>query len=96
MSAANPATQNYPSNTLKKLPPLILHPFNEQIAPSSLLESSRAALMLSGMPSLPAWRIKEIMEQTARELGPPGKDNDFGAGLIDAFAAVSMARQRKP
>src|SRR4029079_17245521 len=31
------------------LPPLILHPFNEQIAPSSLLESSRAALMLSGL-----------------------------------------------
>jgi serine protease AprX len=55
-----------------------------------------AALMLSAMPSLPAWRIKEIMEQTARELGPPGKDNDFGAGLIDAFAAVSIARQRKP
>lgn len=31
------------------LPPLILHPFNEQIAPSSLLESSKAALMLSGL-----------------------------------------------
>src|SRR3954454_9901564 len=31
------------------LRPLILHPFNEQIAPSSLLESSKAALMLSGL-----------------------------------------------
>jgi len=31
------------------LPPLILHPFNEQIAPASLLESSKAALMLSGL-----------------------------------------------
>jgi hypothetical protein len=31
------------------LPPLILHPFNERIAPSTLLESSRAALMLSGL-----------------------------------------------
>ena len=31
------------------LPPLILHPFNENIAPSSLLESSKAALMLSGV-----------------------------------------------
>ena len=31
------------------LPPLILHPFNERIAPSTLLESSKAALMLSGV-----------------------------------------------
>jgi hypothetical protein len=32
-----------------ELPPLILHPFNERIAPGALLESSKAALMLSGM-----------------------------------------------
>ena len=51
-----------------------------------------AALMLSANPKLPAWRVKEILEQTAKELGPPGKDNDFGAGLIDAFAAVSAAK----
>ena len=31
------------------LPPLILHPFNEHVSPSSLLENSRAALMLSGL-----------------------------------------------
>lgn len=31
------------------LPPLILHPFNEHIAPSTLLENSRAALLLSGL-----------------------------------------------
>ena len=31
------------------LPPLILHPFNERVAPSTLLESSKAALMLSGL-----------------------------------------------
>ncbi len=35
--------------TVWDLPPLILHPFNERIAPSTLLESSRAALMLSGL-----------------------------------------------
>ena len=34
------------------LPPLILHPFNERVPPSTLLENSKAALMLSGlMPS---------------------------------------------
>ena len=32
-----------------ELPPLILHPFNERVPPATLLESSKAALMLSGM-----------------------------------------------
>jgi hypothetical protein len=32
-----------------ELPPLILHPFNERVPPSDLLESSKAALMLSGL-----------------------------------------------
>ncbi len=31
------------------LPPLILHPFNERVPPATLLENSRAALMLSGL-----------------------------------------------
>jgi hypothetical protein len=35
--------------TVWDLPPLILHPFNERVAPSTLLESSKAALMLSGL-----------------------------------------------
>jgi|SRR5579871_310330 len=32
-----------------ELPPLILYPFNERVPPSALLESSKAALMLSGL-----------------------------------------------
>jgi hypothetical protein len=31
------------------LPPLILHPFNERISPATLLENSKAALMLAGL-----------------------------------------------
>lgn len=38
-------------DTVWDLPPLILHPFNEHIAPSVLVENSRAALMLSGLVS---------------------------------------------
>jgi hypothetical protein len=38
-----------PGETVWNLPPLILHPFNERIPPSTLLENSRAALMLSGL-----------------------------------------------
>jgi subtilisin family serine protease len=52
-----------------------------------------AALMLSAAPQTPAWRIKEIMEATAHDLGEPGKDNRFGAGLLDAFAAVQAVRK---
>ena len=41
-----PAALNQP---VWKLPPLILHPFNEHIPPSVLLENSKAALMLAGL-----------------------------------------------
>jgi len=34
---------------ISELPPLILHPFNEHMTPSDLLENSKAALMLSGL-----------------------------------------------
>jgi hypothetical protein len=32
-----------------QMPPLILHPFNERVSPGTLLENSKAALMLSGL-----------------------------------------------
>jgi len=32
-----------------ELPPLILHPFNERVPPSALLENSKAALMMAGL-----------------------------------------------
>jgi hypothetical protein len=35
--------------TVWELPPLILHPFNERMPPSALLENSKAALMLAGL-----------------------------------------------
>lgn len=35
--------------TVWELPPLILHPFNERVPPSALLENSKAALMLAGL-----------------------------------------------
>lgn len=35
--------------TVWTLPPLILHPFNEKVPPSTLLENSKAALMLGGL-----------------------------------------------
>jgi hypothetical protein len=38
-----------PGERVWELPPLILHPFNERVPPSALLENSKAALMLSGL-----------------------------------------------
>lgn len=45
-------------------------------------------LMLSKNPNLTPAVVDSILEVTAVDLGPAGKDNDFGAGRIDAFAAV--------
>jgi hypothetical protein len=43
-------TPSTPLNeTVWDLPPLILHPFNERVPASALLDNSRAALMLSGL-----------------------------------------------
>src|ERR1051325_448332 len=38
-----------PPTIIQDLPPLILHPFNERVPPSTLLDNSKAALMLSGL-----------------------------------------------
>jgi subtilisin family serine protease len=53
--------------------------------------SGTAALMLSAHPELPAWRVKEILEATARDIGEEGKDNRTGAGLVNAYEAVKAA-----
>jgi subtilisin family serine protease len=53
-----------------------------------------AALMLSVNPELNPWVISTILRETASDLGPTGTDYKFGAGLIDALAAVREAKKR--
>jgi serine protease len=48
-----------------------------------------AALMLQKNPALTPVDIDRILEQTCVDLGVAGKDNQFGAGRIDALAAVN-------
>ena len=48
-----------------------------------------AALMLDKNPSLSPAGIDSLMQLNAIDLGIAGKDNDFGAGQIDAFVTVS-------
>ena len=53
------------------------------------------ALMFSANPDLPAWRVKEILEATARDIGEKGKDTRTGAGLLNAYQAVKSARKAR-
>lgn len=48
--------------------------------------SGLAALILSRNPTLNAQQVRTLIQSTAKDLGAPGSDNSFGAGLIDAGA----------
>lgn len=50
-----------------------------------------AALMLSVNPDLTAQQVRNILQQTARDLGPTGFDTTYGYGLVNAGAAVIKA-----
>jgi subtilisin family serine protease len=56
--------------------------------------SGACALVLSANPELPAWRVKEILEETATDIPPRGKDVKTGAGLLHALKAVKLARKQ--
>jgi hypothetical protein len=50
-----------------------------------------AALMLAKSPQLGPEQVRTILAGTARDLGPKGRDDQFGAGLADAYRAVAAA-----
>jgi subtilisin family serine protease len=56
---------------------------------SAAYVSGLAALILERNPELKPQEVRAILTKTARDLGPPGPDDQFGAGEADAFAAVS-------
>jgi subtilisin family serine protease len=47
------------------------------------------ALMRQAAPNLDVTTIKEVLMATAIDLGVAGEDNNYGHGMIDAYAAVS-------
>jgi subtilisin family serine protease len=53
--------------------------------------SGIAALLIERNPSLKPNDVRAILMRTAKDLGPKGRDREFGAGLVDAFRAVSAA-----
>jgi subtilisin family serine protease len=58
---------------------------------SAAFVSGVAALVLERNPALKPNDVRAILTNTARDLGAPGRDDLFGAGEADAFAAVTAA-----
>lgn len=50
--------------------------------------SGVAALLLECQPKLSPDAVRAVLTKTARDLGKPGRDDIFGAGLVDAAAAI--------
>ncbi len=54
------------------------------------LVAGLAALIISKDPWLTRNEVQTIIEQTAIDLGAPGRDNDYGWGRIDAWNALRI------
>ena len=57
--------------------------------------SGVVALMLERDPTLTPADVRKILETTATDLGPKGKDNQFGWGLINPQKALAAVDARK-
>jgi subtilisin family serine protease len=66
---------------------------------AAALVSGIAALLLELEPRLSPQALKRVLLATAKDLGPKGRDDQFGAGLVDAYRAVqavSASAERSP
>lgn len=50
------------------------------------------ALALEEQPALTPAQISQALEASAQGRGPDGKDNDWGAGLVDGYAFAALVR----
>jgi serine protease AprX len=48
------------------------------------------ALMAAADPGLTHDEIKQVLQDTSVDLGPPGNDNAYGRGRVDAYEAVAF------
>lgn len=56
---------------------------------SAAYVSGVAALIIARNPEISSTDVRTTLISTARDLGPKGRDDQFGAGQADAFGAVS-------
>ena len=57
--------------------------------------AATAALVLGEKPSLSAAALVQVLEASATDMGPSGRDNTYGYGLINARRALLMASPPK-
>ncbi|NOR46717.1 MAG: S8 family serine peptidase, partial [Methanosarcinaceae archaeon] len=50
--------------------------------------SGAAALILQAYPDMTPLEVRQLLEDTAVDLGDAGKDNTYGSGRIDVFKAI--------
>ncbi|WP_155374332.1 type VII secretion-associated serine protease mycosin [Catellatospora vulcania] len=58
-------------------------------SPATAITAGVAALVWSKYPDLTADQVLERLTRTAQDKGQPGRDNDYGFGLIDPVAALT-------
>jgi subtilisin family serine protease len=63
---------------------------------SAAYVSGIAALMLERNPAFKSDELRATLMKTAHDLGSPGRDDLFGAGEADAYAAVQAAIAAAP
>ena len=51
--------------------------------------SGIVALMIERSPELTPDAVRAMLTKTAKDLGPAGRDDAYGAGLTDAYRAVT-------
>ncbi|WP_224369185.1 S8 family serine peptidase [Hyalangium versicolor] len=58
--------------------------------------SGVAAVVWSARPSLTASQVRMLLEDSAKDLGTPGRDSNYGYGLVQAQDALTLLRLRYP
>lgn len=69
---------------------------DDGISYATAIVSGVAALVISANPALSPLQIAKTIKQSALDLGPSGYDTGYGAGLVNAQAAVTLALNGGP
>lgn len=59
---------------------------------SAAYVSGIAALVIQRAPALTPDGVRDVLQRTAKDLGKPGKDPEFGAGMVDAYQAITSVQ----
>jgi serine protease len=77
--------------TLNERPGSFCYCFTEGTSSAAAHVSSVAALVLAAGRARSPAEVRDVLVSTAADLGPPGRDDEYGAGLVQATGALGMA-----